>query len=97
MIPFLGGILSGHPKEYWHLQNSIQDFPTPTEFSRMITSSQLQCNNYYSDDDNKNDEGKRANIIYGPLYELDEIISMNFGSVQLYVFRTLPIPTSTSV
>jgi demethylmenaquinone methyltransferase / 2-methoxy-6-polyprenyl-1,4-benzoquinol methylase len=95
IIPFLGGILSGYPKEYWHLQNSIKDFPTPTEFSRMITSSQLECNNYYSDDDTTN-ESTISNNVYGPLYALDDIISMNFGSVQLYVFRTLPISTIPS-
>lgn len=96
IIPFLGGVLSGYYREYWHLQNSIQDFPTPKEFSRMITSPQLQCNNYYSDDDSDSNGEKRTNTIHGPLYELDDIISMNFGSVQLYVLRTLPIPTTTS-
>ena len=95
VIPFLGGILSGYPKEYWHLQNSIQDFPTPADFGRMITSSQLECHNYFSDDKNFND-GTPTNTIYGPLYELDDVISMNFGSVQLYVFRTLPVPATTT-
>ena len=97
VIPFLGGILSGHPKEYWHLQNSIQDFPAPVEFSRMITSSQLECNNYYSDDNSNTNDSTITNTVYGPLYELDDIISMNFGSVQLYVLRTLPVPISSAI
>lgn len=36
VIPFVGGILSGAPKEYWHLQNSIQNFPSPVDFGKMI-------------------------------------------------------------
>jgi demethylmenaquinone methyltransferase / 2-methoxy-6-polyprenyl-1,4-benzoquinol methylase len=70
VIPFAGGILSGHPKEYWHLQNSIQDFPSPQEFSHFVND--LQCT-------------PEAHS-----YRLDELIQMNFGSVQLYLFRTLP-------
>jgi demethylmenaquinone methyltransferase/2-methoxy-6-polyprenyl-1,4-benzoquinol methylase len=98
IIPILGGILSGYPKEYWHLQNSIQDFPTPIEFSRMITSPQLECNNYYLDEEKDNNihDATATKTVYGPLYALDDIISMNFGSVQLYVFRTLPISTITT-
>ena len=41
VIPVLGGILSGAPREYWHLQNSIKDFPSPRDFSKEIQS--LQC------------------------------------------------------
>lgn len=40
-VPILGGILSGKPREYLHLQNSIQDFPTPTEFNELLET--LQC------------------------------------------------------
>ena len=72
VIPFAGGILSGHPKEYWHLQNSIQDFPAPVAFSNFVEG--LQC----ALDTNS--------------YALDELIQMNFGSVQLYLFRTLLLP-----
>ncbi|GKY96547.1 hypothetical protein MPSEU_000614300 [Mayamaea pseudoterrestris] len=36
VIPFVGGILSGAPKEYWHLQNSIKNFPSPSEFATLI-------------------------------------------------------------
>jgi demethylmenaquinone methyltransferase/2-methoxy-6-polyprenyl-1,4-benzoquinol methylase len=41
VIPVLGGILSGRPREYWHLQNSIKDFPAPAEFAELLES--LQC------------------------------------------------------
>ena len=36
IVPTVGGILSGKPKEYLHLQNSIKDFPSPTEFSNIL-------------------------------------------------------------
>lgn len=42
IVPLLGGILSGAPREYWHLQNSIKDFPSPNEFVQQI--NQLSCN-----------------------------------------------------
>jgi len=38
VIPFLGGILSGRPREYWHLQQSIADFPSPDEFGAFVTN-----------------------------------------------------------
>jgi demethylmenaquinone methyltransferase / 2-methoxy-6-polyprenyl-1,4-benzoquinol methylase len=75
IIPFAGGILSGYPKEYWHLQNSIQDFPSPLEFSNFVKD--LQCTTEATS------------------YELDDLIQMNFGSVQLYLFRTLPSSLNT--
>ena len=39
VIPFLGGILSGAPREYWHLQNSIKNFPSPLDFAKEIENS----------------------------------------------------------
>lgn len=41
VVPLTGAVLSGAPREYWHLQHSIQDFPAPPEFSRSM--EQLQC------------------------------------------------------
>ena len=38
VVPILGGILSGAPREYLHLQNSIKDFPSPKEFGELIES-----------------------------------------------------------
>jgi demethylmenaquinone methyltransferase/2-methoxy-6-polyprenyl-1,4-benzoquinol methylase len=40
-VPTVGAILSGAPREYWHLQNSIQQFPSPKEFGRTLES--LEC------------------------------------------------------
>lgn len=41
MVPLLGGILSGSPREYWHLQKSINDFPKPADFAIQVQN--LQC------------------------------------------------------
>jgi demethylmenaquinone methyltransferase/2-methoxy-6-polyprenyl-1,4-benzoquinol methylase len=72
VVPFVGGILSGAPREYWHLQNSIKDFPSPKEFGELL--EQVKCND--------STEGA---------FRLDELVQLNFGSVQLYVTTSLPI------
>lgn len=41
IVPILGGIVSGKPREYLHLQNSIKDFPTPPEFVKLMEG--LKC------------------------------------------------------
>jgi len=41
VVPIVGGVLSGKPREYLHLQNSIKDFPTPTEFVKVL--ERLTC------------------------------------------------------
>jgi demethylmenaquinone methyltransferase/2-methoxy-6-polyprenyl-1,4-benzoquinol methylase len=72
VVPFLGGILSGAPREYWHLQNSIKDFPSPKEFGTLL--EQVKC-----------DDGAEQGA-----FRLDELVQLNFGSVQLYVTTSLP-------
>lgn len=66
VIPLVGGILSGAPKEYWHLQNSIQDFPTPPEFAELIAEQVCELGSF----------------------KVEEIVQMNYGSVQLYVLQS---------
>lgn len=36
IVPVVGAALSGAPKEYMHLQNSIQEFPSPSKFVELI-------------------------------------------------------------
>jgi ubiquinone/menaquinone biosynthesis C-methylase UbiE len=67
VIPIVGGVLSGKPREYWHLQSSIKDFPSPQDFVNLLEG--LDCSESTS---------RRA-------FAVDELIHMNFGSVQLYV------------
>lgn len=71
-VPTVGAILSGAPREYWHLQNSIKHFPSPKEFGQMLDS--LKCN-----------QDQKA-------FQLDEIVQLNFGSVQIYSLTALKKP-----
>lgn len=66
VVPVLGALLSGAPREYMHLQNSIKEFPSPKNFSAMMEG--LSCG----------DDGNGT-------FRVDELIQMNFGSVQLYL------------
>lgn len=36
ILPVLGAVLSGAPREYMHLQNSIKEFPSPKEFVALM-------------------------------------------------------------
>lgn len=63
VVPVLGALLSGAPREYMHLQNSIKDFPAPKDFVAMMEG--LSCG----------DSGTGA-------FRVDNLIQMNFGSVQ---------------
>jgi demethylmenaquinone methyltransferase / 2-methoxy-6-polyprenyl-1,4-benzoquinol methylase len=45
VVPVMGGILSGAPREYMHLQNSIQDFPSPDEFRSLMQN--LHCPGHF--------------------------------------------------
>jgi demethylmenaquinone methyltransferase/2-methoxy-6-polyprenyl-1,4-benzoquinol methylase len=78
VVPFVGGILSGAPREYWHLQNSIKFFPSPKEFVELL--EQVKCN----------EDGDGA-------FRVDELVQLNFGSVQLYVTTALPIQEAPSI
>lgn len=69
VVPVVGGLLSGAPREYLHLQNSIKEFPSPQEFGALM--QRLDCGST---------EG---------YFELEELIQMNFGSVQLYVTKAM--------
>lgn len=71
-VPFLGGVLSGKPREYWHLQNSIKDFPSPNDFVNVLESLDCQQN------------GRGRNF-----FKVEELRQLNFGSVQLYIMRTV--------
>jgi demethylmenaquinone methyltransferase / 2-methoxy-6-polyprenyl-1,4-benzoquinol methylase len=74
VVPVLGGLLSGAPREYLHLQNSIKDFPNPKEFGELMEG--IVCN----------DDGVSGH------FRVDDIVQMNFGSVQLYVSTAVKVP-----
>lgn len=66
VIPLVGGVLSGKPREYMHLQNSIRQFPSPPQFRQLLET--LSCGS--------------DQLGY---FHMEEVMHMNFGSVQLYI------------
>lgn len=66
VVPILGALLSGAPREYMHLQNSIKEFPSPKEFAALM-------------------EGLNCGVDGRGSFRVDNLIQMNFGSVQLYL------------
>jgi len=80
VVPFAGSLLSGAPQEYRHLQNSIRDFPSPDEFSAQLRN--VACDD--DDDSEEDNEGQQRQASF----ELDDIVQLNFGSVQLYVLKS---------
>lgn len=77
IIPSMGALLSGAPREYMHLQKSIQEFPSPSEFVKLIEG--VKCPIKSTDD-----EGEMQIDTFGS-FRVKEIVNLNFGSVQIYV------------
>lgn len=76
VVPFVGGLLSGAPREYWHLQKSIKEFPPPKEFRDFLQGLQCPVHN------------DSETVLLGS-FRVDEIIHLTFGSVQIYVTTVL--------
>jgi demethylmenaquinone methyltransferase / 2-methoxy-6-polyprenyl-1,4-benzoquinol methylase len=76
IVPLVGTIMSGgaHLREYWHLQNSILDFPSPSRFALFLQHN-VTCNS----------DGTGAQ----PAFSVDEVRHLNFGTVQLYILSTI--------
>lgn len=84
IVPVMGAALSGAPKEYLHLQNSIQEFPSPEKFKALMEG--INCatsieSTAVSDD---GEETKTVERQTGA-FRVEEVRQMNFGSVQLYL------------
>lgn len=77
VIPSLGALLSGAPREYMHLQKSIQEFPSPSEFVKLIEG--VKCPIKSTDE-----EGEVQIDTFGS-FRVKEVVNLNFGSVQIYV------------
>lgn len=73
LVPAMGALLSGHPKEYMHLQKSIKDFPTPNEFVALMEGIKCPIK--------EEDEGRQ---VFGT-FRVTKVVNLNFGSVQIYV------------
>ena len=76
VVPSLGALLSGAPKEYMHLQKSIKEFPSPAEFVTLMEG--LKCPVW----DGKS--GEMQVDMYGT-FRVKEVVNLNFRSVQIYV------------
>ena len=76
-VPAIGAILSGHPKEYMHLQKSITDFPPATEFVKLMESLKCPIKKVGGDEELEIDT-------FGS-FRVKEVINMLFGSVQIYI------------
>lgn len=77
IVPTIGAVLSGAPREYLHLQNSIDQFPTPTEFMQSI--ERVRCS--------------RQDETHVGTFRVDKLREMNFGSVQLYLASPIQVPS----
>lgn len=44
VVPIVGAVLSGSPREYLHLQNSIQEFPSPSQFKQLMEATRCGKN-----------------------------------------------------
>jgi demethylmenaquinone methyltransferase/2-methoxy-6-polyprenyl-1,4-benzoquinol methylase len=75
VVPSLGAMLSGAPKEYMHLQKSIKEFPSPAEFVALMEG--LKCPVV-------NGEGEMEVDVFGS-FRVKEVVHLNFRSVQIYV------------
>lgn len=77
VVPAMGAMLSGHPKEYMHLQKSIKEFPSPPEFVALMEG--LKCRIKSAED------GEEWDISAFGSFRVKEVVNLNFGSVQIYV------------
>lgn len=77
-LPAIGALLSGFPKEYMHLQKSIADFPSPSEFVALMEKLKCRVKSEGGDGD------EYDNHMFGS-FRVKEVVNLNFGSVQIYV------------
>jgi demethylmenaquinone methyltransferase/2-methoxy-6-polyprenyl-1,4-benzoquinol methylase len=83
VVPVVGGLLSGGArKEYLHLQNSIKEFPAPDDFKQQLQD--LECP--LREEDGDDYSGEDDMLVVGH-YDVENVVHMNFGSVQLYIGR----------
>ncbi len=66
VVPSVGAVLSGKPREYMHLQNSIKDFPSPKDFVTLLEG--LNCQHLDGTGTFRLDELKHMNFGSVQLY-----------------------------
>jgi len=103
IVPTLGAVLSGAPSEYLHLQNSIDLFPSPTEFVQALEG--VECDYVEPQPEEsavdtpkkkwfqffrKKHANSGSKTITAPRkggFRVESVQHMNFGSVQLYIAK----------
>jgi len=81
LVPAMGALLSGYPKEYMHLQQSIKDFPSPAEFVELMEG--IKCPIIKGEDGGVDDQLEQIDT-WGS-FRVKEVVNLNFGSVQIYI------------
>ena len=81
VIPSMGAMLSGAPREYMHLQKSIKEFPSPPEFVKLIEGVKCPIKSV-------DEEGEVQIDTFGS-FRVKEVVNLNFGSVQIYIATPL--------
>lgn len=84
IVPVMGAALSGAPKEYLHLQNSIQEFPSPEKFKALMEGISCATSIESTAVSEDGEETKTVERQTGA-FRVEEVRQMNFGSVQLYL------------
>jgi demethylmenaquinone methyltransferase/2-methoxy-6-polyprenyl-1,4-benzoquinol methylase len=84
VIPSLGALLSGAPREYMHLQKSIQEFPSPSEFVALIEGVKCPVKAIRSSSDGE-EEGEEVQMNTFGSFRVKKVVNLNFGSVQIYI------------
>eukprot|EP00550_Attheya_septentrionalis_P001470 CAMPEP_0198291454 /NCGR_PEP_ID=MMETSP1449-20131203/8978_1 /TAXON_ID=420275 /ORGANISM="Attheya septentrionalis, Strain CCMP2084" /LENGTH=329 /DNA_ID=CAMNT_0043990095 /DNA_START=106 /DNA_END=1095 /DNA_ORIENTATION=+ len=79
IVPWMGAMLSGKPREYLHLQNSIAHFPNAAEFTTFLHSLLCPLDQTTKTDTNDDPQQQQGS------FRVDSVTQMNFGSVQLYL------------
>lgn len=77
LVPAVGAMLSGFPKEYMHLQKSIKEFPSPPEFVALMEGIKCPIKSGV--------DGEEVEIDTFGSFRVKEVVNLNFGSVQIYV------------
>lgn len=79
VVPIIGALLSGAPREYLHLQNSIGEFPSPDNFKALMEG--LHCP--VKEDDGEG--GVELDVSAYGTFRVEKVVHLNFGSVQIYL------------
>jgi demethylmenaquinone methyltransferase / 2-methoxy-6-polyprenyl-1,4-benzoquinol methylase len=99
LVPVVGTLLSGRVREYWHLQHSIQDFPSPHQFAAQLASVTWYVCRVVKETMLRTHSASTSSSDHFYLlcsgdsdgqkaFVVKEVRHLNWGTVQLYVLST---------